>query len=656
VDALQVRRGERTIASMDDKTLELLEFDAVRRMVVAYAGSSLGKELAARIRPSTVPRQVAAWLETTTQLASALVTEGRVPLGGVHDIRPAVKRAAPEDAMLDGEELVPIVETLAATGPLREYLQRTPPTAARLHALAQRITDFSALAKRIGGVLGPEGEVLDHASERLASLRYRIEELRERIVNRMRGLARDPEMRVALQYPRPTLHGDRYVLPVKQTHRAWIQGIVHRTSDSGATLFVEPTAVCEMSNDLISILEDERQEVRRVLRELTGLVGQEVPVILETIRALAIVDLTTAKAHFSRDYEMVEPRVNDDGVVRLMQARHPLLARIQRDTDGARPVVPIDVNLGETFRTLVVTGPNTGGKTVALKTVGLLCLMAQSGLHVPAAPGSTVPIFTSIWVDVGDEQSIAQNLSTFSSHMTRIIYILRHTDERSLVILDELGAGTDPAEGAALGRAILEELDRRGARVVASTHIGELKKYAYQCARASNGSVEFDPKTLRPTYRLMIGVPGSSNALAVVRHLGLSEEIVGRARGYLSEPAKALADEIEAMHEVRRAVEESRQEAAALAERNETLRRQYEGQLQELEGRIEHQRRLEEAREALAVGDVVRVPSFDAEGEVVRVNRPRREVVVRLPVADVTVSFNQTEPRLDEAPAEDTDA
>ncbi len=434
------------------------------------------------------------------------------------------------------------------------YRMRLGDRLQNLADLIAPIEDLGPVAKTISGCIDGRGHVLDMASRELGQVRQKLGDVDERVQNQIRRLLRDPELRKILRYPNATVSGDHYVLPVAVNHRHKLPGVVHRTSSTGETLFIEPAGIANLSAERAVLKGEEDREIRRILRRLSGEVARVAKPLSFAIDILAHLDLITAKARFSREYGMYAPEINTEGQLWLRQARHPLLEYLFREAppsaasglapESAKPlaaersVVPIDIRLGFGFNQLIITGPNTGGKTVCLKTAGLLCLMAQSGMHIPAGEGSNVTIFHHILADIGDEQSLEQSLSTFSSHISRIASILRAADSKSLVLLDELGAGTDPTEGAALGRAILDQLDGIGCRAMVTTHLGDLKTYAFHNERAENGAVEFDIETLRPTYRLLIGQFGMSNALQIARRLKLPRDSAA-PRPSLSAPPPA---------------------------------------------------------------------------------------------------------------------
>jgi DNA mismatch repair protein MutS2 len=617
---------------MDPHTLGLLEFHKIRDLLSGYAACSLGKELARQLEPfidaARIENEIALVTEMTEALSAGLIP----PFGGLHDVRLLVRRAA-IGSMLTAADLLEVKETLTCTGNMYRYRMRLDQRCQRLIGLLGRVEDLGLIAKSIEGCIDTRGNVLDMASRELASVRQQLQDLEERAQNQIKRLLRDPELRKILRYPNATMSGDHYVLPVAVNQRHRLQGVVHRTSSTGETLYVEPAGLANLSAERAVLKAEEEKEIARILRRLTGEVGRVARPLQATLDVLAHLDLIHAKARLSLDYRMTPPVMNTEGRIWLRQARHPLLEHIFRHEPcpaGTEPrrVVPIDVRLGMQFNLLIVTGPNTGGKTVALKTVGLLCLMAQAGMHIPAETGSTVPVFHHLFADIGDEQSLEQSLSTFSSHVSRIAEIIRQADAQSLVLLDELGAGTDPTEGAALGRAILDELDRLGCRAMVTTHLGDLKTYAFTNDRTENAAVEFDVETLRPTYRLQIGQFGMSNALKIARRLKLPRDLLRRAHRYLRRRQRR-APELAKLQQLREETEKAREEAlraqlAADHERAELLKKQGE-----LQREAEAAEALKAARLRLLPGDRVRVERLDHPGQIVRVDHKRNLAVVK---------------------------
>ncbi len=554
---------------MNEKALILLEYPKILERLASRVSFGPTKELVVSLRPSADPIEVRRNLAITTEARRLLEVKPNFSLGGARDIGAAIRRAE-LGGTLEASELIDVQTTLSSVRGIRNVLTKMEDQLPLLAAIGRRLRDCPRLEAEIGRCIGPRGEVVDEASETLRHVRAAARVAHERLLNKLNEMLASPAYRQALQEPIITQRDGRYVLPVKSDFRGQLKGVVHDQSASGATLYVEPLATVDLNNRWRELLLQEDREVKRILKELSTGVAAAAPELREDLAALAEIDLALAKAHYAGDLRATEPEVldaeaiarereltSDRPFLHLKAARHPLLTG---------EVVPIDVWLGPEFRILVITGPNTGGKTVALKTVGLLTLMAQAGLHIPAAEGSRLRIFAGVFADIGDEQSIEQSLSTFSSHMTNIVDILRHVDEQSLVLLDELGAGTDPAEGSALARAILAYLLERGAAVVATTHYSELKAFAHLTPGLQNASVEFDVHTLSPTYRLSIGLPGRSNALAIAMRLGLPREIVNNARG-LMDPRKV---EVEALlgriREERQAAVVARREAETALE------------------------------------------------------------------------------------------
>jgi DNA mismatch repair protein MutS2 len=458
------------------------------------------------------------------------------------------------------------------------------------------------------------------------------------------------------------------VLPVAANHRHKVPGVVHRVSGTGETVYVEPAAVAHLGAERVARKGEEDREVRRILRRLSGDVARVARPLGYALDVIARLDLIAAKGRWSRDFAMAEPDINEDGKLWLRNARHPLLEHLFRNSEcgvrsaesktdpspmlnselhiansALRKVTPIDVRLGYGFNLLVVTGPNTGGKTVTLKTTGLVCLMAQAGMHVPAGEGSTVPVFHHVLADIGDEQSLEQSLSTFSSHVSRIAAIFAAADRESLVLLDELGAGTDPVEGAALGRAILDQLDAVGGRAIVTTHLGDLKTYAFHNPRAENGAVEFDIETLRPTFRLLIGQFGMSNALKVAARLNLPPALLDRAKAYLDERSGSTAD-LAHLQEVRAEAERAKAEALAAKHAAEREKETFEAKTTALERAAEAAAELKEKRVTLRPNDKVHVARFDKTGTVVRVDPKKQTVLVSVGLGQWEVPFDEVFP------------
>lgn len=652
---------------MDAHTLNLLEFDRIRELLAGYAACSLGKEGARGLSPLVELGAIRHRQAMTTEMTEALASGLSPPLGGLRDVRAAVRRAAVGSA-LTAEELAEIASVLRTLGDLGRWLGRIAAEFPRLGALKESVGEFSGVASAIDGCLDERARVLDTASRRLSVIRQEIGQAEERIQETLRRLLRSPDIRRILRYPNFTMVGHHYVLPVSKDHRGELEGSVHRTSASNETVFIEPRAIAEQSAQLSYHRSREEKEVRRILRWLSAQVGQVADALLGTLETAAEVDLLHAQGRYSLDYRMSPPDLNEEGRIALRGARHPLLLALFREEakarkaasavegetepkppDGpARQVVPIDVRLGFEANILVVTGPNTGGKTVALKTTALLAVMAQCGLHIPAGEGSLLPVFDQVLADIGDEQSLEQSLSTFSSHMRRIGEVLSGATERSLVVLDEMGAGTDPAEGAALGRAILDELDSVGCRAIVTTHIGDLKTYAFTNRRAENAAVEFDEATLQPLYRLRIGDIGQSNALLIARRLSLPEHLIVRAERYLEQSKGRELPEWEIIQKLRREAEEARTVAMAAQAEAERQREALSQRLTDLQTQAEMDSRVAEARARLQPGDRVVVPrlGYDRPGRVVKVDMRKRTASVAIGVMKWDVSIDELVPQL----------
>lgn len=539
-------------------TLKPLEFNQVKEMIKNQASSLLGKAKVDETTPSSSIEEVKQRLQATAEGMDLLRLKGDVPLGGIRSIGPSVRRAR-IGGLLNEAELLDIASTIVAGRKVKSLLRQVEEEAAPLPILrgyTEQIESLEHLEREIESCIDEQGTVMDQASPALARIRKSIGDIRQQIQHTLNQILRNSHYLKMMQEPIITQRHDRYVIPVKQEYRAQFGGIVHDQSSSGATLFIEPESIVQLNNRLREQELAEEKEVEKVLMRLTSLVAEEADHLERNLSILQELDFIIAKARFGTTMKAVCPLISEDRTMRLKKARHPLIPQEQ--------VVPIDVDMGERHQAIIITGPNTGGKTVTLKTIGLFALMVQSGFPIPAEEESVMPVFSGVFADIGDEQSIEQSLSTFSSHLTNIIRILKVIDERSLVLFDELGAGTDPTEGAALAIAILEHVMERGSSVVATTHYSELKLFAHHHPRAVNASVEFDVETLRPTYRLLIGVPGRSNAFAISSRLGLPPEIIKAAKKHLSSDENRLEEMISALTVDRKAAEEERKTAERL--------------------------------------------------------------------------------------------
>jgi len=486
---------------MDSRVLGTLAYDKIIQRLQQHAVSATAQEVALQLQPFTDFQRAVEALRETDQARLVMRLKGLPPLNGIKDIRPVLKRAR-IGAVLGPEQLLAAADTLRAGRGVKAFIQSVEAgdePLERLRELADGIEGLKPLEDQIRQAIGDQAEVLDQASPDLRQIRQTIRNLEARIRSRLEQMIRHAGNQKKLQEAFITIRRDRFVIPVKQAYRDDFGGMIHDQSASGATLFIEPEAVVQMNNERKQWVIKEEREIERILRQLTLAVGQYADALEANVERLTCLDFIFAKGLLSEEMAAASPVINQERRLVLKEARHPLIAK--------EDVVPLNLTLGEDFQSIIITGPNTGGKTVTLKTVGLLTLMAMSGLHIPAEAGSRIPFVSGVYADIGDEQSIEQSLSTFSSHMTHIIRIMRQMDENSLVLLDELGAGTDPTEGAALAIAILDEVLQKGALVMATTHYSELKAYAYNREGVINASVEFDMETLRPTYRLLVGVP-----------------------------------------------------------------------------------------------------------------------------------------------------
>jgi DNA mismatch repair protein MutS2 len=535
---------------MDAHTLTALEFDVVRRKLADEAFTDPGRRSALALEP--LPDSAAArWAQDETmEMRRAAAEEGRPPVDGLTDLSKVIVAARIEGHPLDPQELLAVAASLRAARAVLSWSSRISWEHPRLDTIVGNVKAEAEAEKKISAAFDESGQVADNASAELADVRKKIGKLEDRIRRRLEDVM--SATKVWLQDTFMTVRNGRFVIPVKAGARTNVPGIVHDASDSGVTVYVEPSAVVEDGNELAEVRARERAEIRRILTALSDIVRSILPAVETNQHALAALDLAAARARFAERWKCVRAEIDDRCRVRLEGARHPAL--LFKGIDA----VPIDVRLGDDFQVLVITGPNTGGKTVALKTVGLIHLMALAGLHVPAKVGARIGFFTNVCADIGDEQSIEQSLSTFSAHLRRITELLPAANATTLVLLDELGAGTDPTEGGALGCAILEALLASGARVIATTHLGDIKTFAATTPGVVNGSVLFDVQTLRPLFTLTIGIPGQSNAFAIARRLGLVEAVVKRAEEFVGGRERALENAIGGLTAARDLAEQDR--------------------------------------------------------------------------------------------------
>lgn len=580
---------------MDQKTLNTLEYPRILSALVDLCHFNPARERAAQLQPLTDFDQIEVLQEETAEALALLTLHPGTTIGGARDLRPILEDAV-RGVILEPNRLLQVKDTLVAARNLKRFMNKEPGEYPRLEWITNQLPDSLGLVSLISKVISEKEEVLDTASQKLSQIRRDLKVQHSRLKKRMDQMLKKPEVAKYLQESIITQRNGRYVLPIKADARAQLPGIVHDQSTSGATIFIEPQVMVESNNNFRKLELDERDEVRRILADLTQKVGEQAPILGEMVETLTTLDQAFARGRYAADsgasrpvihvFPKKIPKGHPGVILRLFGAKHPLL--------NPSEVVPIDVALDDKTYALIITGPNTGGKTVTLKTVGLLVLMAQTGLHIPAAAGSELSLFSNVYADIGDEQSIEQSLSTFSGHITNIIEILDKVDRKSLVILDELGAGTDPQEGAALARSLMSTLLDRGITTLVTTHHPDLKAFAHATPGVINASVEFDLKSLRPTYHLTVGLPGRSNALAIASRLGLPEEIVNKARGTLDPADLRVDDLLDDIHRQRRLADEARQAAERAREEAEGLHRQLADRLLEIED--ERRDTLEKAR------------------------------------------------------------
>ena len=632
---------------MNKKTIKILEFDKIKEMLAQYAVAAQGKEAALELEPVRSTAAVKTLLKQTDEAVAVMERHGSSPIHSYHEMRGILARIK-LGAVLSMQELLDTALFLRAVREARRGITggREEEEEGCILQYARLLVPFKEIEEKIFSDILSEEEMADGASARLASIRRQIRSQNENVRERLNSLMRSLDKDGVLQEGIITLRNDRYVLPVVAAHKARVPGIVHDQSASGATLFIEPMAVVEINNTIRQLKLEERDEIQRILEEYSDCLYTVQDSLESNARILAQLDLIFAKAKLSRQMDGVSPAINEKGYVEIQRGRHPLLEK--------RTVVPITVWLGGEFSQLLITGPNTGGKTVTLKTIGLFALMTQSGLHIPAEAGTTMPVFDHVFADIGDEQSIEQNLSTFSSHMKNISRIMKDVTPNALVLFDELGAGTDPTEGAALAMAILEELRRRRIRTVVTSHYAELKAYSLSKAGAENASVEFDVNSLQPTYKLMVGVPGSSNAFLISAKLGLEPYLIDRARSYVDEDSRKLEKILSNAEEYRLLAQTQRQEAAQMRASAEQERKALEKENRELaqkrekallQAQREAERIREKAREeADAILEELKKLSASAEPSAIFKARELRKTLNRTPEEEPKIAVLPKEP------------
>ena len=566
---------------MNNKTLIKLEFDKIISMLENEASSFRGKQLCRRLKPVTDLTKIDLLQEQTAAAFTRIIKKGRISFGDAAPVEESLKRLEIGGA-LNTAELLRICRLLSNTARAKSYGRHDTQEdlADCLDIYFDGLEPLTPLSNEIERCTISEDEISDDASSALKHIRRSINNLNDRVHTTLSGLV-NGSLRTYLQDALITMRGDRYCIPVKAEYRSQVQGLIHDQSASGSTLFIEPMAIVKLNNDLKELYVQEQDEIRKILASLSEEAAQYIEEIRTDYRSLTDLDFIFARGALALTMRASRPILNEEGRIRIREGRHPLLDQ--------KKVVPITVSLGDEFSLLIITGPNTGGKTVSLKTVGLLTLMGQAGLHIPAGDRSEIAVFRQVYADIGDEQSIEQSLSTFSSHMTNIVSFLKKVDDRSLVLFDELGAGTDPTEGAALAIAILSHLHKRNIRTMATTHYSELKIYALSTPGVENACCEFDVESLRPTYRLLIGIPGKSNAFAISGKLGLPGYIIDDAKKRLSEQDVSFEDLLSDLEASRRTIEKEQAEIAAYKKEAETLKRQA----------VQKQEKLEEQRDRI---------------------------------------------------------
>lgn len=575
---------------MNQRVLRVLEYPKVLQMLGDQAQTKLGKDMVNTLEPSSDYENIVHMQEETDEAAQISRLNQSIPLGGIFDIRESVKRSV-IGGTLNIHELLDIASTIYAGKQIKLFFGSIEEDLPILKELADMVTPIQELEAEIRNCIDEHGYMMDSASAKLRSIRTTIRTNESRIREKLNDYTKSKSN--MLSDAIITIRNDRYVLPVKQEYKGAVGGIVHDQSASGQTLFMEPKAVVEMNNQLQEATLQEKQEIDRILQELTGYVADHASALQSNVEILTRIDFINARGRLAQQMKAAKPAMNEHGLIKMQQARHPLIS--------SEAVVPNDVELGESYTSIVITGPNTGGKTVAIKMIGLCVLMAQSGLQVPALDGCELGVFRHVFADIGDEQSIEQNLSTFSSHMTNIVQILNEVDDQSLVLFDELGAGTDPQEGAALAMAILDETISRGARVVATTHYPELKAYGFNRENVINASMEFNVDTLQPTYRLLIGIPGRSNAFEISQRLGLNGQIITQAKKLVGTDSKSVENMIAALENAQIGAQQEYERAEHVLQESEQLRRDLERKWREFNDKKEklYQKAEEKAGKAL---------------------------------------------------------
>jgi DNA mismatch repair protein MutS2 len=585
---------------MDEHTLKVLEFDKIKNMLSSRCLSDWGKELCLSLFPSQDKETIEKEIRETTELKDILLYEERFPLSPISDVRGFLRKAEIEGTLLEPKELLNIGEMLAISGALLKFIKPKEEKYPHVFKLISQARSFDKIHSAINSAVDQSGEIKDSASGRLSDVRHQKKTVRNRLLDKLESMIGARKIKGPRQDDIITIREGRYVIPMDEAEFFQQRGIVHDKSKSGATLFVEPLVVVGLNNQLRELSLEEEKEIERILKEITSMIRAELEDLKITVKALQRLDFIYAKARLSFDYDGNPPLLNEQGYINLMEARHPLLgvsgdsivvAQEKEDDEQVKEdeqqksIVPLSLDLGKDYTTLIITGPNTGGKTVALKTVGLLTLMALSGLHIPVKPYSEICVFKKIYADIGDEQSIEMSISTFSSHMTQIKKAVEDCDSEALVLLDELGGGTDPKEGVALGEAIIDQLIKKQAKVIVTTHHGALKILAEEYPQIRNASLEFDKETLTPTYRFQIGYPGSSYAIQIAQRLGMPQDIIEKAQKLLGSEERDLGLLLESLEKDLNTVRENRKALDEQMKVSEELVRLYKDKLEKLESR-----------------------------------------------------------------------
>ncbi len=548
---------------MDEHTLKVLEFDKIRQMLSKHCLSEMGRELATSIFPTKDRGIAEKEIRQTTELKEILLYEETFPLSSMKDIRNSLKKTEAEGSYLDPKELLNISQILGISRSLIKFFKNKKEKYPNISVLISELRSFDKILSAINSAVDPSGEIKDSASGRLSDIRHQEKTLRNRILDKLEKMIGARKAKGPRQDDIITLRDGRYVIPMDESDFFQSRGIIHDRSRSGATVFVEPLVVVRMNNQLKEFSLEEEAEIERILREITNMIRLELRDLDVTVRILQELDFIHAKAQLSFDYDGNPPLLNEQGYINLIEACHPLLHLPQEKKSEIPPkvrdVVPLSLTLGKDYSTLIITGPNAGGKTVTLKTVGLLTLMALAGLHIPAKPYSEIPVFSRVYADIGDEQSIEMSLSTFSSHMLHIKEAVENADPQSLILLDELGGGTDPKEGVALGEAIIDDLIKKETKVIITTHHGALKILTQEYPQVRNASMEFDKETLTPTYRFQMGYPGSSYAIQIAQRLGMPEGIIQKAQEVLGSEERDLGALLESLEKDLKKVRENRE-------------------------------------------------------------------------------------------------